>query len=36
VFCGGQPEKVEATRKKFPKAIYCSNEKLTATLEKLK
>lgn len=36
VFCGGQPEKVEATRKKFPKAIFCSNEKLTATLEKLK
>lgn len=36
IFCGGLPDKVEATRVKFPKAIYCSNEKLLATLEKLK
>jgi hypothetical protein len=36
LFCGGQPDKVEATRLKFPKAIYCTNEKLIATLEKLK
>lgn len=36
VFCGGQRDKVEATRKIFPKAIYCNNEKLLASLEKLK
>lgn len=35
VFCGGQPDKVEATRIKFPKAIYCSNEKLLPALDKL-
>lgn len=36
VFCGGDPDKVKTTRLKFPRAIYCSNEKLIATLEKLK
>jgi hypothetical protein len=36
VFCGGQPDKVEATRVKFPKAVFCSNEKLPVTLAKLK
>lgn len=36
VFCGGQPGKVEATRLKFPKAIFCSNEKLLSVLEKIK
>lgn len=36
VFCGGQPDKVEATRLKFPRANFCSNEKLLAALEKLK
>jgi hypothetical protein len=36
IFCGGQPDKVEATKAKFSRAIYCSNEKLVATLEKLK
>jgi hypothetical protein len=36
IFCGGQPDKVKATRSKFPKAIFCSNEKLPAALEKLK
>jgi len=36
IFCGGPPDKEEATRAKFPRAIYCSNEKLVATLEKLK
>lgn len=36
VFCGGQPEKVEITRAKFPKARFCANEKLLTTLDKLK
>ena len=36
VFCGGTLEKVLITKEKFPKAIYCSNEKLLATLEKIK
>ena len=35
VFCGGIPEKVLITKEKLPKAIYCSNEKLLATLEKI-
>ena len=36
IFCGGKPEKVIAVKEKLPKAIFCSNEKLLATLEKLK
>ena len=36
VFCGGKPEKVIAVKEKFPKAIFCLNEKLLTTLEKLK
>ena len=36
VFCGGTPEKVLITKEKLPKAIYCSNDKLLATLEKIK
>jgi hypothetical protein len=36
IFCGGTPEKVLITKEKLPKAIYCSNEKLLATLEKIK
>lgn len=36
VFCGGDPEKVLLIKTKFPKAIFCSNEKLLATLEKIK
>jgi hypothetical protein len=36
IFCGGQPDKTDATRQKFSKAIFCSNEKLLAILEKLK
>jgi hypothetical protein len=36
IFCGGQPDKVETTKLKLPKAIFCSNEKLMTTLEKLK
>jgi len=36
VFSGGKPEKTEPLKAKFPKAIFCSNETLPATLEKLK
>lgn len=36
VFCGGKQEKVMAIKEKLPKAIYCSNEKLLSTLEKIK
>ena len=36
IFCGGNPEKVIAVKEKLPKAIFCSNEKLLATLEKIK
>ncbi len=35
VFCGGKSEKVEPMKTKFPNAVFCSNEKLVATLEKL-
>ena len=35
IFCGGRPEKVIVVKEKLPKAIFCSNEKLLATLEKL-
>ena len=35
VFCGGKPEKVMAVKEKFPNAVFCSNEKLTDTLNKL-
>ena len=36
IFCGGKPEKVIPVKEKLPKAIFCSNEKLMATLEKIK
>ena len=36
IFCGGKPEKVITVKEKLPKAIFCSNEKLLAALEKLK
>jgi hypothetical protein len=36
VFCGGKPEKTEPIKTKFPKAVFCSNEKLLDTLYKLK
>jgi hypothetical protein len=36
VFCGGLPEKIKPLEAKFPQALFCSNEKLVATLEKLK
>lgn len=35
VFCGGKPEKILITKEKLPNAIYCTNEKILATLEKL-
>lgn len=36
VFCGGKPEKVGPFRTQFPNAVFCSNETLLPTLEKLK
>jgi hypothetical protein len=36
IFCGGKPEKVITVKEKLPKAIFCNNENLLATLEKLK
>jgi hypothetical protein len=36
IFCGGMPEKTESLKTKFPKAFFCSNEKLLSALEKLK
>ncbi len=36
VFCGGKPDKVLILKEKFPKAVYCNNEKLLGTLEKIK
>ena len=35
IFCGGKPEKIIVVKEKLPKAVFCSNEKLLATLEKL-
>lgn len=36
VFCGGTPEKILVVKEKLPNANFCSNEKLLATLDKLK
>ena len=36
VFCGGKPDKVEAMKLNFPKAIFCRNENLVHALNKLK
>ena len=36
IFCGGKAEKIITVKEKLPKAIFCSNEKLMANLEKLK
>lgn len=36
VFCGGAPEKIIGVKEKLPKAIFCSNENLISTLEKIK
>lgn len=35
IFSVGRREKVIVVKEKFPKAAFCSNEKLLATLEKL-
>lgn len=32
IFAGGQPDKVDTTRAKFPDAIYCATEDLHTTL----
>lgn len=32
VFAGGAPDKVDATRQKFPKAHYCQTSAITATI----
>ena len=36
VFCGGKAEKIISVKEKFPKAIFCKNEDLLVSLEKLK
>lgn len=36
IFCGGKDEKVETTKAKLPKAIFCNNGNLVSTLDKLK
>ena len=35
VFVGGKPDKVEATRLKFPSAVYCEPDSLETTLANL-
>lgn len=35
IFAGGDPAKVQATRKRFPKARYCVNESLLETIGKV-
>ncbi len=32
VFVGGKPDKVAATTKKFPEAVYCTTEELTTVV----
>lgn len=36
IFCGGKPEKVITVKENLPNAIFCSNEKLLTTLDKIK
>ncbi len=36
VFCGGNSEKISVVKEKFPNAVFCSNEKLLTSLEKIK
>lgn len=33
IFAGGQPDKVKATKAKFPNAIFCATEEVPAILE---
>ena len=35
IFSGGKPEKVITVKENFPNAIFCSNEKLLAALDKI-
>jgi hypothetical protein len=35
IFVGGQPDKVKATKAKFPKAIFCSMEEASAVLDRV-
>ena len=35
IFCGGAADKVEATKTKFPKALYCTNNELLRLLKKI-
>jgi hypothetical protein len=35
IFVDGRPDKVEATKAKFPRAVYCSSDKLVANIKKL-
>lgn len=35
IFAGGQPDKVQATKTKFPQATFCATEKVLDTLKKL-
>jgi len=36
IFCGGDEEKLVSIKTKFAKALFCSNDKLLLTLDKLK
>lgn len=36
IFCGGKPEKVLPVKEKFPMAVFCKNEDLINSLNKLK
>lgn len=35
IFAGGQPDKVKATKAKFPKAIFCATEEVAGRLASL-
>lgn len=35
IFIDGKPDKVEQTREKFPKAIYCNSDKLVTTIKNI-
>lgn len=35
IFAGGQPDKAQATKAKFPQATFCATEKVLDTLQKI-
>jgi hypothetical protein len=35
IFVDGRPDKVEQTKQKFPKAIYCSSDKVVTTIKNI-